>query len=212
MQTGTIAKYAGIALALAGLLVLPGCWVQSIHGLYEEGMSKQDPDVVVDQRLTGSWSASEPGIGDENKCNAVVVITSKDDIYGLRWPVQEGCSDAEKNYEARLVRLDAYYFLDALAPQDAVCDTCIATHQIFRVDFDRDGFSLTPIDSDWLNKSLAARSLTLATLPDDSDTVTASTADLKNFCRKFAGDPTVFRPDSALTFTRVSAAHPASHH
>ena len=52
MQNGTIAKYAEIALALAGLLVLPGCWIQSIHGLYEEGMSKQDPDVVVDQRLT----------------------------------------------------------------------------------------------------------------------------------------------------------------
>ncbi len=210
MQTGTITKYAGIALALAGLLVLPGCWVQSIHGLYEEGMSKPDPDVVVDQRLAGSWSVAEPGIGDQDNCKAVVTITSRDGVYDLKWPVQEGCSDAERNYEARLVRLETYYFLDVVAPPDAVCDTCIAMHQIFRVDFASDGFSLIPVDSEWLNKSLAAKSLTLATVPDDSDTVTASTADLKTFCRRFAGDPAAFRPDSTLTFARVRAGHAAS--
>jgi len=151
MQTATIRKYAGIALALLGLLVLPGCWVQSIHGLYEEGMSKPDPDVVVDQRLTGTWSVSEPGSEDEGNCKAMLVISSQNEAYGLRWPAQEGCSDPEKNYAARLVKLDTHYFLDAVAPQDAVCDTCIAMHQIFRLDFDRDGFSLTPIDSDWLS-------------------------------------------------------------
>jgi len=43
-------KCAGITLALAGLLVLPGCWVESINPLYEDGFfSSKDSDVVFDQ-------------------------------------------------------------------------------------------------------------------------------------------------------------------
>jgi len=57
-------------------------------------------------------------------------------------------------------------------------------------------------DSDWLGKSLAAKTVALATLPDDSDTLTASTPDLRVFCRNFAGNKAVFRPDSTFTFPR----------
>ncbi|MGB8470373.1 MAG: hypothetical protein WCD71_09455, partial [Candidatus Sulfotelmatobacter sp.] len=56
--------------------------------------------------------------------------------------------------------------------------------------------TIIPIDSDWLKKAIAAKTVTLATMPDDSDTLVASTKDLKAFCRKYAGDKEVFRPDS----------------
>ena len=98
------------------------------------------------------------------------------------------------------MKLDAYYFLDVSPIADDVCDMCLAKHDIFLVKFDRTTLSLTPIDSDWLKKSVEAKTVTLATLAGDTDTITASSTELKAFCRKFAENTEVFK--SALMFKR----------
>ena len=83
-----------------------------------------------------------------------------------------------------LVKLDSHYFLD-LSPVDAdVCALCLARHEIYLAKFDKTTFSITPIDSDWLKKSLEAKTVTLATVAGDLDTITASSKDLKAFCRE----------------------------
>jgi hypothetical protein len=189
-------RIAGIVLALAGLLVLPGCWVTSINGLSEED---KDPDLVFDQSLIGSWAR----VGDD--CTAPETITSKNGIYDLQTTGKgEGCTDSDKpsHYQARLVKLDTHYFLDVSPIDGDVCDLCLAKHNIFLARFDKATFSLTPIDSDWLKKSLAAKTVTLATLAGDTDTITASSKDLKDFCRKFAENTEVFEPESTSTFKR----------
>lgn len=178
-------------LILAGILVLSGCWVTSISPLYDERST--DPDVVVDQSLIGSWI----DVGD--KCTAPVTITAKDGVYDLQSTGKgEGCSDSvsPSHYQARLVKLDAYHFLDVSPAAESVCDMCIARHNIYLAEFDKTTLTIIPIDSDWLKKAIAAKTVTLATMPDDSDTLVASTKDLKAFCRKYAGDKEVFRPDS----------------
>jgi hypothetical protein len=195
-----ILRYSAIALALAALLVLPGCWVTSINPLYEDGfLSSKDPDVVFDQSLIGSWIE----VGD--KCPAPLTITAKDGVYDLQSTGKgEGCSDSlsPSHYQARLVKLDAYYFLDVSPMADDVCDMCIARHNILLTKFDKTTLSTTPIDSDWLKKSLATKTVTLATLADDTDTITASSKDLKAFCRKFVGNNEVFKPESMSSFKR----------
>jgi hypothetical protein len=190
-----ILRYWATLLALASLIVLPGCWVTSINPLYEDGfLSSKDPDVVFDQRLIGSWI----GVGD--KCTASVTITAKDEVYDLQSTGKgEGCGDSvsPSHFQARLVKLDAYYFLDISPIAEDVCVMCIARHNIYLARFDKTTLTIIPIDSDWLKKAIAAKVVTLATMPDDSDTLIASTRDLKAFCRKYAGDKEVFRPDSA---------------
>ncbi len=50
-----------IALVFGLLLVLQGCTVSSVNPLYDEGSifdSHPDPDVVFDQSLIGSWTAT----------------------------------------------------------------------------------------------------------------------------------------------------------
>ena len=100
------------------------------------------------------------------------------------------------------MKLDTYYFLDISPMSDDVCDMCLAKHNIFLAKFDKVTLSLTPIDSDWLKKSLAAKTVAVATLGDDSDTITASSKDLKAFCRTFAENKGVFKPESTITFKR----------
>jgi hypothetical protein len=100
------------------------------------------------------------------------------------------------------VKLDSHYFLD-LSPVDGdVCTMCLARHEIFLAKFNKDSLSLTPIDSDWLKKSIALKTVMLATVSGDTDTITASPKDLKAFCRQFAEDKTAFKPVSTETLKR----------
>jgi hypothetical protein len=193
-------KCAGIILVLAGLLVLPGCWVESINPLYEDSfLSSKDTDVIVDQRLTGSWGAAV-----EEKCTVTLIVSAKDDVYDLESTQHgEGCDNQGKKsrQQARLVKLDTHIFLDVSPMPDDVCEECLAKHTIYQIKIDKDSFSLTPIDSDWFKNALEQKKVALATLADDSDTLTASTKDLKAFCRKYADDPAAFKP-IGLSFQR----------
>jgi hypothetical protein len=197
-----IQKYLWIALALAALLVFPGCWVTSINGLYQESTADNphtDPDLVLEQSLVGSW------IHLDDKCTTLLTIASENGAYNLRSTDQgEGCDAQDKpsRYQAHLVKLDTYYFLDIAPMDDAVCNMCLAKHNIFLAKFDKATLSLSPIDSNWLKKSLAAKTVSLATLAGDTDTLTASSADLKSFCRRFAADEAVFKPSSTYTLKR----------
>lgn len=198
-------RIAGIVLALAGLLVLPGCWVTSINPLYEEGTVDngfhKDPDVVFEPSLLGSWTVG----GD--KCTAPLSITSKDNaVYELERKEGEGCTDPDKplRLQGRLVKVDGHYFFDISPSEDDVCDMCLAKHNIFLMKIEKNSFSLVPIDSDWLKNSIAAKNVILATLGGDTDTITASSKDLKAFCRRYAEDREAFKadPNHADTFTR----------
>ena len=200
IRSRVIPRHAAIILAVAGLLVLPGCWVESINPLYEHGfLASKDTDVIADQRLTGSWSAAA-----DEKCTITLTVSAKDDIYDLESTQQgEGCGSAgeKSRQQARLVKLDTHVFLDVSPMPDDVCDECLAKHTIYQTKIDKDSFSITPIDSEWLKNALEQRKVSLATLGDDSDTLTASTKDLKAFCRKYADDPAAFKP-IGLVFKR----------
>ena len=200
----TFPRFSGIALILAALLVLPGCWVSSINPLYDEGTidhPHDDPDVVLEQSLTGSWTATD------GKCTTLLTIAAKDQGYDLQSTDQgEGCTDDKSHRRGRLVKLGAHYFLDVEPLPDDVCDMCAAKHDILLAKFDQTALSLTPIDSDWLKKSIEAMKVTLATVAGDTDTITASSKDLKAFFRKFAENKGAFKAESTEKFTRKPAS------
>ena len=156
-----------------------------------------DPDVVLDQTLIGSWTTTD------DKCPTLLTIAAKDQIYDLQLVEQgEGCSQDKSHRQARLVKLDTHYFLDVSPMDDAVCDMCAARHDILLVKFDKATLSFTPIDSDWLKKSIETKTVTLSTVAGDTDTITASSKDLKAFCRQFADNKEAFKTESALMFKR----------
>ena len=200
VDSRTILRGSGIALVLLALLVLPGCWVTSINGLYEQESPvnlHKDPDLVFDPSLIGSWSLTD------DTCTTLLTIAAKDEVYDLQSAEQgEGCSAEKSHRQARLVKLGNYYFLDVSPMEDDVCDMCVAKHSVLLTRFDKATLSLSPVDSDWLKRSLTAKTVSLATLAGDTDTITASSKDLKAFCRKFAENTEVFKPESTSTFKR----------
>jgi len=130
-------------------------------------------------------------------------VSAKDDVYDLESTQQgDGCGEPGKKsrLQGRLVRLETSYFFDVSPMPEDVCEECLAKHTIYQVKIDKDTLLFTPIDSDWLKKSLAAKTVTLSTLEDDTDTITASSKDLKALCRKFAEDKAAFQ--STFTFKR----------
>jgi hypothetical protein len=194
-----VRKVAGIALTLAVLLALSGCWVTSINSLYEDG---NDRDVVVEKELAGAWSLT-----DDEQCVTTLTITIKNRGYEIESAQQgERCGDAGKtsHQEGVLVKLDEHEFLDVAPRAEDVCDSCIAKHQIYLTRIGEDSLELVPIDSDWLKAAVEAKTVTLSTLADDTDTLTASSKDLKDFCRRFAGDQAAFKNDDAEVFERGS--------
>ena len=191
-------RIVAVVLALAGLLVLPGCWVQSIHGLSESGWFNSDKDQVSDPVLLGTWAITL------DKCAITLSVTAEDKGYSWQTTgVGEGCDkDSADYYEAQLFKLDDHQFLDLTARPADVCGTCRAIHWIFLIQIEKDSFTLTPIDSDWLKNAEEEKTVTLATLQGDTDTITASPKELKTFCRKYADDKEAFKPIPGFTFKR----------
>lgn len=200
-------RIAGMLLALAGLLALSACSVVSINPLYED-VTPKDPDIVFENNLTGAWNATD------GKCVTILTITFKEDIYDLQSAKQgKGCTDLDEKVRqhGRLVKLGNYYFLDISPRPEDVCVMCLAVHQLFLTSLTKDTLALTPIDSDGLKAALAAKTAALSTLPEDPRmliperpmTLTALSKDLKDFCRRFAGDKSIFKPESTDVLKRM---------
>jgi hypothetical protein len=201
----TVPRFSGIALIVAALLVLPGCWVMSINSLYEEPtLGHSDPDLTFDQSLVGSWWQPKNG------CS--LKITAADEKYAVEYvtPKQkqgEGCGldDGQAvHMEGRLVKLDAHRFLDLAPRPDDICFSCMPLHQIYLVAVDKESLALTPIDPDWLKQGVEQNKIVVSTLVDDNDhdTMAANTKDLKEFLRRYADDPAAFKLFPGLVFMR----------
>lgn len=190
---------AEVIVALAALLALSGCWVSSVNGLEEKGLFRRDHDVTFDEVLTGAWQVTS------DNCTTTLTVTATEETYDLQATGQgEKCSDAGKKdyYQARLVKLDNHLFLDVFPRPENVCEMCLALHWIFLVKFDKDTLAMTPINSDWLKKAMEQKTVTLATMPGDTDRLTASAKDLKAFCRRYADNKEVFTAVPELVFKR----------
>lgn len=194
-----ISRIAAGALALASLLMLSGCWVFSMNPLYEDKLfAKPDPDLTFDQTLVGSW-----WIADKD-CPWIVTVAASQQTYDLTMAPSPQCKSEEKTskYQGRLVKLDNRVFLDLAPGQDEVCDSCLALHQIFLAQIEKNSFALTPINYDWLKKSIEQKTLIIQTLPDRPEVLTASSKELKDLMRKYADDKSAFQPAPDLMFKR----------
>lgn len=139
-----------------------------------------------------------------------LTITAKDQVY--YWRETGVGRGAAKTKRRQVMRFGSSSwtptsFSTSQQGRTNVCEMCVAVHWIFLTQIDKDSFSLVPIDSDWLKKAVEQKTVALATLSGDSDTLTASAKELKAFCREYADDKEVLKPIPEFTFKRNSRGH-----
>ena len=152
-------RTAEMVVVVAGLLVSPGCWVQSINGLNEAELLARDRDRVYEPNLLGTWTATS------EDCVTTLMVTAQNTEY--HWKITAAGEGWILKFEG--------------------------THGSFR---------LSPIASEWLEKSEKEKTVTLGTVHGNPYILTASPKELKAFCRKYANDESVFKPSPDFTFER----------
>lgn len=176
MRTMKILLTFGIALLISG------CLQPSLHPLFTE------KDLVFDPALISAW------VG-ENEKKTWILQKAGDHTYDLFW---EGEGDSAK-YEAHLVRLGKFEFLDIYPQVPEMCDDAllIPAHTFLRIWRDGDILRTAMLDPDWLEDMIARKKVKIAhERLDDRIVLTASTKELQKFILKYAEDINAF-PDPA---------------
>ena len=190
-----------LAIAVAALSVLSGCWTYSLHPLYSDG----DSALIYEPALEGTWKSGHDDL--------LLIITgdSKSQEYTLRL-VDGGKSgngsDADHRselvYTGRLVQLAAERFLDAVPGGEGI-PGAIAAHNVFKVAVERGAISLSLLDVNGLCGAPEAQQVVLGQCIDGDFILTASTDVLQDFVRKHSDDEEVFPTmDEEDRFHRVA--------
>jgi len=211
-----ISRGTSIALVLASMWILPGCWVYSVEPLYEEGLSRPDPDLLFDASLVGSWARLGENCPWTLAVSADPLVkttidaekharTAEEPRYELTMTPGADCKADEKTtkYQGHLVTLDGHRFLDAFPQDDMICTLCLPLHSFFLVSLQNDRLDLVPIDQDWLSQAMKGKRIGLNKLEnkslDGAVVLTGSSRELKTFVVKYAEDKSAFKADSDLT-------------
>ena len=163
-------------------LLAVGCYVQSLNPLYTDAVVHFDPELV------GTW------IAEEDEDFLFTFIDSTRGTYTLL--CEESGSSAR--FEAVLVALDEVAFLD-IYPEEPdnensfYMDHLLRVHNILRIERDVDTLWVSDFDAEWLGTMIEKKKTAIAHVPlDGAVLLTAPTADLQAFARKYAKTPEAF--------------------
>jgi len=168
-----------LLFALGIAVLLAGC-VSSLHPLYTE------KDLVFDKALTGTWQGTTEGSEGETW----VFKQAKNKVYDLTIT----CDGEPAEFEARLVRLGGATFMDTYPrnlgkklKNDYLQTHVIPSHNFARVKVREDVLLVEMLSPAWLDELLDKNDDAIAhDFVDDETVLTASTADLQKFFRKYA--------------------------
>ncbi len=168
-------------VAAAFLLLIAGC-VRSLHPLYTE------KDLVFDEKLLGTW------LKDGEGTDTWVFQKAGENSYYLI----ETEKGAPARFEAHLVKLGSYYFLDLIPSEmDTKNDFYklhfVPVHTFSRIWLEKDSFRFGMFDNDWLRDMIEQKKITIGHERDEKALLlTAPTADLQKLVLQYADDPKAF--------------------
>ena len=169
-------------LLVGACLIVSGCYVQALNPLYTDTIAHFDPELV------GSW------MPEEDEGFLFTLIDSTRGSYTLL--CEESGSSAR--FEAVLVELDHVTFLD-IYPEEPdnensfYMDHLLRVHNILRIERNVDTLWVSDFDPEWLETMVGAKKTSIAHVPlEGAVLLTAPTADLQGFVRKYAKTPEAF--------------------
>jgi len=177
-------------LGFSTLLAL-GCYVQSLQPLYSDSIATFDPELV------GTWVAEE----DEE-----FVFTFIDTTRGV-YTLLSDESGSTARFEAVLVELAGVTFLD-IYPDEPDNDSSfykdhlLRVHNLLRLERSNDTLWVSDFDAEWLETMVDKKKVSIASVPlDGAVLITATTAELQAFVKKYAKTPEAFSEPARLIRT-----------
>jgi len=195
-------RFLGGTLLFGIAVLMTGC-VPSLHPLYTK------EDVFIEPALVGTWVTN-----DESE---IWRFEISGDGYQLSHsvrksrPPEDGNREAEQfetaEFEARLVRIGNYLFIDLFPEEPEIEDDLykihlLPVHTILRVWLEGDALSMAMLDHDWLKKEIEGGRIRIAHEPwDDGKSIllTASSKELQGLVAQYAEDRNAFpEPEEPL--------------
>lgn len=177
--------HAGKKMFLTAILALAmlatGCIVTSVHPLYFE------ENVVYDQTLLGTWS-------EKGENESWLFKKAEGKMYQLFIFDEESSGE----FEARLVRLGDYLFLDIFPKEQQSGNLLynlhmVPMHSFMKVSIEEDVLHLAPLDKEWFDEKMKQKKITIKhEKRDDLSILTASTQEIQEFVLKYADNEDVF--------------------
>lgn len=172
-------------LGVFALGVLLTSCTPSLHPLFT------DKDVVFEPALLGKWIFED----DEHNKTEWTFTRAGDSAYALVH-VEDGDPG---RFEARLLRLGQYLFLD-IYPEEPALDNgfyklhLIRAHTFARVTLEDDVLAISMMDQEWLEKAIEGKELSIGheRLNNGGIMLTAATAELQQFVLKVVQNPEAF--------------------
>jgi len=204
-------RFLFLTIMVVSIGLLPGCWVYSLHPLYEDG----DKHLTYDSSLEGTWRQTS---GDFD-CLLVITRDTKEQEYQLKYAAPPENKDGSRENQSQpdsweeagpflghLVQFSSSRFLDVLPKNQNISKlSYIPGHSIFKLSVEGRKLSLAPPSDDWLCRE--ANKLAIGECGDGpyNDFIfTASTPALQDFVQKHANNAEVFpKSDSDFDFYRV---------
>jgi hypothetical protein len=178
MWSFSVLRSSRLLAALIGVVLLTGCWMQSLHPIYT------DDTVVFEESLVGNWTNGEGGDlrFDRHGAHAYHVTVDTEDV-----PIE---------FEAHLTRIGGRLFLDVrpTSPSRFAEDK----HWIFLLELRGERLLLSGPNVDWVKTMLQeSPELVGHTLVGNDLILTDETAALRRFiAESLAADDAWSSPDS----------------
>ena len=168
-------------------LLFTGC-LRSLHPLYT------DKDIVFDKKIEGIWAS----IKDHK--DMWIFHKSEDNAYDLIHAEK----DAPAKFQAHLVKLGKYLFLDIFPDQidtknDFYRTHFLSVHTFSRIWFKEDTLSLAILDNDWMKDMISQNKISIQhEQTEEGIVLIASTEELQKFVLTYAEDPQAFPQSTTL--------------
>ena len=170
-----------LTVILALTMLIAGCIVTSVHPLYFE------ENVVYDPALLGTWS-------EKGENESWLFKKAEGNMYQLFIFDEESSGE----FEARLVRLENYLFLDIFPEEPKSVNIwynlhTVPMHSFLKVSIEKDVLHLAPLDKEWFDEMMKQKKITINhEKRDDLSILTASTKELQKFVLKYVDKEDVF--------------------
>ena len=172
------------AIVVYGSLLLTAACVPSLYPLYT------DEDLVFDPAVVGTW------IEDDDD-DATWTLEERSSGPGYRLTIVE--DDESMRFDARLVQLGDYRFLDIYpeddSPDDFLASHFVAAHTFWTLSVEDETMRLVGLDPDWLEDGLEDGTLQVAHSRwghDRDDILLTTTSELQRFIVAYAEDAEAF--------------------